>query len=70
MEPKKSNAIRLKSAKYKTHVIKEQIFKRMSYNKIKMNQSYDLSYETLFLHYQKVPKVKTACSYSKEGDLY
>ena len=35
-----------------------------------MNQSYGLSYEeTLFLSYQKVPKVQIACSYSKEGDL-
>ena len=41
----------------------------MSYNK--MNQSPGLSYdETLFLSYQKVPQVKIACSYSKEGDLY
>ena len=41
----------------------------MSYNK--MNQSHGLSYdETLFLSYQKVPKVKIACYYSKEGDLY
>ena len=29
--------------------------------------SYD---ETLFLSYQKVPKVRIACSYSKEGGLY
>ena len=36
-----------------------------------MNQSHGLSYdETLFLSYQKVPKAKMACSYSKEGDLY
>ena len=36
-----------------------------------MNQSEGLSYdETLFLSYQKVTKVKIACSYSKEGDLY
>ena len=36
----------------------------MGYNK--MNQSHGLSYdETLFLSYQKVPKVKIACSYSK-----
>ena len=35
-----------------------------------MNQSHGLSYdETLFLSCQKVPKVKIACSYSKEGDL-
>ena len=41
----------------------------MGYNK--MNQSHRLSYdETLFLNYQKVPKVKIACSYSKEGDLF
>ena len=41
----------------------------MGYNK--MNQSNDLSYdETLFLNYQKVPKVKIACSYSMESDLY
>ena len=40
----------------------------MSYNRI--NQSHNLSYdETLFLSYQKVPKVKIASSYSKEGDL-
>ena len=36
-----------------------------------MNQSHGLSYdETLLLSYQKVPKVKIACSDSKEGDLY
>ena len=41
----------------------------MGYNK--MNQSHGLSYdETLLLSYQKVPKVKIACSYSKEGGLY
>ena len=55
----KSYATRLKSAKYKTHVIKEQLLKLMSYNK--MNQSHGLSYgETLFLSYQKVPTVKIA----------
>ena len=33
-----------------------------------MNTSYGLSYdETLFLSYQKVPKIKFACSYLKEG---
>ena len=65
----KSHAAILKSAKHKTHVIKEQLLKWMSYNK--MNQSHGLSYdETLFLSYQEVPKVKIACSYSKEGDLY
>ena len=37
----------------------------------KMNQSHGLSYdETMFFSYQKVPKVKIACSYSKEGGLY
>ena len=41
----------------------------MGYNK--MNRSHCLSYdETMFLSYQKVPKVKIACSYSKEGGLY
>ena len=36
-----------------------------------MNQSCGLSYdETLFLSYQRVPKVKIVCSYSKEDDLY
>ena len=36
-----------------------------------MNQSHSLSYdETMFLSYQKVLKVKIACSYSKEGGLY
>ena len=65
----KSHATRLKSLKYKTHEIKEQLLKWMSYNK--MNQSHGLTYnETLFLSYQKVPKVKIACSYSKEGGLY
>ena len=65
----KSHATRLKSAKYKTHVIKEQFLKRLGYNT--MNQSHGLSYdETLFLSYQKVLKVNIACSYSKEGDLY
>ena len=65
----KSHATRLKSVKFKTHVIKEQFLKWMSYNK--MNQSHGLSYdETLFLTYQKVPNVKIDRSYSKEGDLY
>ena len=37
----------------------------------KMNQSHGLSDdETLFLSYQKVPKLKIVCSYSKEGDLF
>ena len=41
----------------------------MDYNK--MNQSHDLSYdETMFFSYQKVPEVKIACSYSKEGGIY
>ena len=41
----------------------------MSCNRI--NQSHNLSYdETLFLSYRKVPKVKIASSYSKEGDIY
>ena len=35
-----------------------------------MNQSYGLYDESLFLSYQKVPKEKIACSYSKEGDLH
>ena len=40
----------------------------MDYNK--MNQSHGLSYdETMFLGYQKVPKVKIVCFYSKEGGL-
>ena len=42
-----------KSATYKTHAIKEQLLKWMSYNK--MNQSHGLSYdEASFLSYQKV----------------
>ena len=33
-----------------------------------MNQYHGLLHdETLFLSYQKLPKVKIACSYSKEG---
>ena len=37
----------------------------------KMNQSHGLSYdETLFLSYQKFPKVRITCPYSKEGGLY
>ena len=61
MEPNKIT--RLQSAKYKTHVIKEELFN-------KMNQSHGLSYdETLLLRFQEVPNIKTACSYSKEGDL-
>ena len=33
-----------------------------------MNKSHSFSFdETMFLTYQKVPKVKIACSYSKEG---
>ena len=60
---------KIKSAKFKTHMKKEQLLKLMKYSK--MNQFYSLSYdETLFLSYQKVPKLKAACSYSKEGDLY
>ena len=40
----------------------------MNYNK--MNLSHGSTYdETLFLSYQKVPKVNIAC-YSKKGDLY
>ena len=32
-----------------------------------MNQCHGLSYdETLFLSYQKVPKIKIACSYEKK----
>ena len=62
----KSHATRLRLAKYKTHVIKEPVLKRMSYNK--MSQSHGFSYdETLFLSYEKV---KEACCYSKEGDPY
>ena len=63
MEPNKITCYK-KSAKYKTCVIKEQLLKSMSYNKI--NQSHGLSNdETLFLSYQKVPKVNIACSYSE-----
>ena len=41
----------------------------MGYNK--MNQSHSLSNdETKFLSYQKLPKIKIACSYWKEGGLY
>ena len=41
-------------------------------NELQQNEkSHGISYvETLFLSYQKVPMVKIACSYSKEGDLY
>ena len=36
-----------------------------------MNQFHGLPYnETSFLSYQKVPKVKIPCSYSKKVDLY
>ena len=50
-------------------MIKEQFLKLLSDNK--MNQSHGLSDdETLFLSYQKVPKLKIVCSYSKEGDLF
>ena len=60
----KSHTTTLKSAEYKVHVMKEQLFKWMSF------KSHGLSFdETLFLSYQKVPKVKTVRSYSKEGDL-
>ena len=66
---KNSHATRLKSTKYKTHVIKEHLLKWMSYKR--MNQYYGLSYgKTLFLSHQKVPNEKIACSYSKEVDLY
>ena len=71
METKKSHAPRLKSAEYKTNVIKEQLLKWMNYNK--MNQSHNLSYdETLFLcsFVLKLPKIGIACSYLKEGHLY
>ena len=62
----KSHATRLKSGKYKTHMIKEQLLKWMSYNK--MNQSHGLSYdETLFISYQKVPKVKDCLFLFKGG---
>ena len=65
----KSHATRLKSAKYKTLMIKEQLLKWMSCDK--MNQSQGLSYDqTLFLSYQKIPKLKIAWFYSKDGDLY
>ena len=41
----------------------------MGYNN--MNQSHGLSYdENMFLSYQKVPKVKITCSYSREGGVY
>ena len=41
----------------------------MGYNK--MNQYHGLSYDkTMFLSYQKNPKLKITCSYSKEGGLY
>ena len=41
----------------------------MNYNK--MHQSPGLSYDdTLFLSYQKVPKVKITWSYSKQAGLY
>ena len=49
----KSHASRLRSAKYKTHVIKERLLNLISYNK--MNQSYGLSLDkTYFLSYEKV----------------
>ena len=36
-----------------------------------MNQCHGLSSDkTLLLSYEKVPRVKIACSYSMEGDLY
>ena len=60
----KSHTTTLKSAEYKVHVMKEQLFKLMSF------KSHGLLYnETLFLSYQKVPKVKIVCSYSKDFDL-
>ena len=35
-----------------------------------MNQSHSLSFdETLFLCNKKLPNLKIACSYSKEGDI-
>ena len=57
MEPNKTTCYMIKSAKYKTCVMKEYFSKWMSYSK--MNQSYGLSFdETVFLSYQKVLKVK------------
>ena len=51
-------------AKYKTHMIKEQLLRKVRYNK--MNQSHVLSYdETLFLSFRKVPKVKIVIYHSK-----
>ena len=55
----KSHAIRLKSANYRNLVIKEQLLKWISSNK--MNQLHCLSHdETLFLSYKKILKVKIA----------
>ena len=40
-------------------------------NELQTDQSYSFSYdETSFLSYQKIPELKSGCSYSKEGDLY
>ena len=66
MEPNKTTATRLKSSKYKTHVIKEQLLKWMSCNK--MNQSHGVSYyEILFFSYQKASKLKRLIRTLKEG---
>ena len=45
MEPNKITCFKLNLAKYKTHVIKEQLLKWTSYNK--MNQYHGLSYDNL-----------------------
>ena len=61
----KSHATRLKSAKYKIRVIKEQLLKWMSYNQT--NQSHSLSYdETSFLAIKNCLFLFIAYSYFKK----
>lgn len=71
--PTKAHATKLKSTKHK-HVVKQYLLKMIDLQSDK--QLYGLSYdENLLLIYQKTEvirdeEVKTAGSYSKEGDRY
>ena len=66
----KSHGTRLKSAKNQAHVIKEHLLKLMRYNQINHIITAYHMVNLCSLAIKKVPKVKAACSYSKEDDLY
>ena len=69
MEPRKMTYYKIKTSEIQNSCDKRTTLKMKSCNK--MNQFHGLSYdETLFLSYQKVPKVKIAYSSSIERDLY